>query len=143
MNRWGACAFVFFFFAVSVCAQTPPAKAAIETYDDYSKAMKEVAAQNAALRKSLATPSATDASAAAARLETIFKDVQAYWENKKVEDAATAARNAVAAAQTVSKAVAAHDTTGAAAASQALGGTCMVCHAAHRERLTYDFYRIK
>jgi hypothetical protein len=141
MKWWIACAVVV--GAASVCAQVPVAKAAIATEDDYSKAMKEIAAQNGALRKSLATPSEADASAAAARLETIFKDVQAYWENKKVEDATTAAKNAVAASQTISKAVAAHDIAAATTASQALGGTCTACHAAHRERLTYDFYRIK
>lgn len=141
MKWWVASALVL--GAVCVRAQVPPAKVALETYDDYSKAMKEIAAQNGALRKSLASPSEADASAAAARLEAIFKDVQAYWEDKKVEDAAMAARNAVAATQAISKAVAAHDTAAATAASQALGGTCMTCHAAHRERLTFDFYRIK
>ena len=141
MKWWVTCAVVL--GAVSVWAQVPPAKVALETYDDCSRAMKEIAAQNGALRKGLASPSEADASAAAARLEVVFKDVQAYWEDKKVEDAAKVARNAVAAAQAVSKAVAAHDTAAATAASQALGATCMTCHTAHRERLTFDFYRIK
>ena len=70
--------------AVSVSAQVPAAKMAIATDDDYSQAMKEVAAQNGVLRKTL--PSSPDAAAAAAvRLETVFKDIQAYWENRKVE----------------------------------------------------------
>ena len=141
MKWWMACAVAL--GAVSVCAQAPAPKAAVVTEEDYSKAMKEIAAQNGALRKGLATPSDADASAAAARLETIFKDIQAYWENRKSEDAVTAAKNAVAASQAIFKAVAAHDVPAATAASQALGGTCMSCHSAHRERLAYDFYRMK
>jgi hypothetical protein len=141
MKSWIACAVVL--GAVCVCAQAPAPKAAVVTEEDYSKAMKEIAAQNGALRKSLATSSDADASAAAARLETIFKDIQAYWEDKKAEDAVTAAKNAVAASQAISKAVAAHDVPAATAASQQLGGTCTACHSAHRERLAYDFYRMK
>ncbi len=128
--------------AVSVSAQVPAAKVAIATDDDYSQAMKEVAAQNGVLRKTLPS-SLDDAAAAAVRLETVFKDVQAYWENRKVEDATTAAKTAVAASKAISQALAARDIAGATAASQQLAGTCMACHAAHRERLTYDFYRIK
>jgi hypothetical protein len=152
MTKWIACTSVVFALVlgvVPVCAQAPlaaqapPAKAAIETDDDYSKAMKEISALNGALRKSLATPSAADASTAAARLETLFKDVEAYWENRHVEDATTAAKNAVIASQAIAKAVSTHDTAAATAAAQSLGGTCMACHTAHRERLTYDFYRIK
>lgn len=141
MKRWVAFAVVA--AAVSVYAQVPVGKMAIVSEEDYSKAMKEINAQNGALRKSLATPSEADALASAARLETIFKDVQAYWENKKVEDATTAAKTAVAASEAISKALAAHDIAAATAASQQLGGTCMACHAKHRERLTYDFYKIK
>src|SRR5229473_2154936 len=76
MKWWVAGAFVL--LAIAVDAQVPPAKLAIATDEDYSKAMKEIAAQNGALRKSL-TSSDADAAAAAARLETVFKDVQAYW----------------------------------------------------------------
>jgi cytochrome c1 len=141
MKWWVACTFVL--GAVSAYAQSPPAKVAIATEDDYSKAMKEIGALNGSLRKSLATPSGADASAAAARLETIFKDIEAYWEDKHVEDATTAAKNAVAASQAIAKAVAAHDTAAATAGAQSLGSTCTACHTAHRERLTYDFYRMK
>jgi len=140
-NVWIICAFLV--MAGPIRAQAPPAKAAIVTDEDYSKAMKDISAQNTVLRKSLATPSEADAGRAAARLATIFKDIQAYWENKKVEDATTAAKNAVAASQAIAKAVAGHDMAAATAASQQLGGACMTCHNAHRDRLTFDFYKIK
>ena len=106
MKGWIACAFVV--ATASLAAQTPM-KMAITTTEDYSKTMKEVAAQNNALAKAIATPSEADVAAAAAKLETAFKDVQAYWEMKKVDDATTAAKNAVAAAQAITKATAAHD----------------------------------
>jgi len=129
--------------STTLAAQVPPVKAAIVDDEDYSKAMKEVAAQNGALRKSLASSSNVDATAAAERLEAIFKNVQAYWENRKAEDAITAAKTAVAASQAISKAVAVHDAATATTASQTLAGTCTSCHAAHRDRLTADFYKIK
>jgi len=127
----------------TLAAQTPMAKMAISSDDDYSKAMKEVGTQSMTLRKSLASSSEADAAASAARLETIFKDVQAYWDNKKVDDASTAAKNAVAASQAVSKAVAAHDMAAANAAAQTLNGTCMTCHTAHRERQPDGTFKMK
>jgi hypothetical protein len=105
--------------------------------------MKEIAVQNGSLRKSLASSSAADASKSAARLEVIFKDIQSYWENRKSEDAITAAKNAVAASQAVSKALETADIGAANAATQNLGSTCAACHTAHRDRLAFDFYRIK
>jgi hypothetical protein len=135
--------------AGAVVAQQAPvasavaAKVPLVDEEDYSSAMKQVAAQNTALRKSVASSSEADALASAARLEAIFKDVQAYWENRKADDAVTAATNAVAAAQNISKAVAAHDAAAVTAGLQALGGTCGACNSAHRDRLAFDFYRIK
>jgi len=127
----------------TLAAQAPMAGVAIVTDEDYGKAMKEIGEQSAALRKSIATPSETDAAASAARLETILKDVQAYWENKKVEDAARFAKNAAGAARAVSKAVAAHDMPAAGTANQTLGAQCMSCHTAHRDRLPDGTFRMK
>src|SRR5439155_7480214 len=107
LPRWLACLFVL--TAASLAAQAPMAKMAIASTDDYGKAMKQVGTDSAALRKCIATPSEADGAAASARLESTFKDVQAYWEHKKVNDAAGFAKNAVAAVQAVSNALAAHD----------------------------------
>ena len=140
-NFWIICALLA--MAGPLRAQAPAAKAVITSDEDYSKTMKDIGAQNGVLRKSLAAPSEADAAAAAARLVVLFRDIQVYWENKKVEDATTAAKNAVAASQAIAKAVAGHDMAAAAAGSQQLGSTCMTCHNAHRDRLTFDFYKIK
>jgi len=119
-------------------------KPAITSEEDYSKTMKEVAQQNMALRKAIgATPSEADATAAASRLEALFKDVQAYWQTKKTEDASTFATNAVAAAQAVQKAVAAHDMPGANAAAMTLAQQCAGCHKEHREQNPDKTFKMK
>ena len=144
MKGWIACAVIVATASLAAQAgQAPMAKTAISTEDDYDKVMKEVGTQNGALRKALGSSSEADVAASAAKLETIFKDVQAYWESKKVEDASTAAKNAVAASQAISKATAAHDMAAATAASQTLAAQCMACHTAHRERLPDGSFKMK
>ena len=124
-------------------AQAPMAKPAITSEADYSVAMKEVGSTAPVLMKAIASGNEADATKAAERLGAIFKDVQAYWEGKKVQDATTAATDAVAAAQAVSKALAAHDMTAAGEARVKLAATCMACHMAHRERLPDGSFRMK
>jgi hypothetical protein len=141
MRGWLACTILV--ATASLAAQTPMARMAISSEEDYSKTMKEVGQQAAALRKSIATPNEEGAAAAAARLETIFKDVQAYWEMKKVDDAATFAKNAVGATQAVQKAVAAHDMAAAGTANQTLASQCMGCHTAHREQQPDKTFKMK
>jgi cytochrome c556 len=60
-----------------------------------------------------------------------------------VEDATTAAKNAVAASQAIAKAVAAHDMATATAASTTLGAQCMACHTAHREKTPEGTFKMK
>ena len=93
MKGWIACAFIV--ATASLAAQAPMTRMAITSEDDYSKAMKEVGATNGAMRKAITSASEADVASSAAKLEGIFKDVQAYWDAKKVEDASTAAKNAV------------------------------------------------
>ena len=133
MKGWIAGAFIVA-AASMAAAQAGQMKMAINSADDYSKTMKDVQAQNMALRKAITSAAEADVTAAAAKLETDFKDVQAYWEMKKVDDASTAAKNAVAAAQAISKAAAAHDMAAATAALPTLAAQCTSCHMAHRDR---------
>ncbi len=145
MKGWIAGAIIL--AGASLAAQAgqpmPMGKTSITSEEDYSKVMKEVGQQNGALRKSLQSASEADAAAAASRLEALFKDTQAYWEDKKVEDAATAAKNAQMAAATISKALASHDMTAANAAMSTLGSQCMTCHTAHRERQPDGSFKMK
>jgi hypothetical protein len=118
-------------------------KMGIMSEDDYSKTMKEVAQNNMKLGKSVASTSEADAAAAGARLETLFKDVQAYWEGKKVEDAAMFAKNAAAAAHSISTAASAHDMAATATAAGTLRAQCASCHMAHREQLPDKTFKMK
>ena len=141
MKSWIACAFLV--ATASLAAQAQMAKMAIMSEEDYSKTMKQVAQQNMALGKSVASTSEADVAAASARLEALFKDVQAYWENKKVEDASTFAKNAVAAAHSISTAAAARDMDAAGTAAATLRAQCASCHMAHREQLPDKTFKMK
>ena len=122
-------------------AAAPPA---ITSEEDYSKTMKEVAQNNMTLGKALgATTVEADATTAATRLEALFTDVQAYWQTKKTEDATMFATNAVAAAQAIQKAVAAHDMAAANAALMTLRQQCAGCHKEHREQNPDKTYKMK
>jgi len=123
--------------------QAPMAKVAITSEADYSAAMKEIGSTNGTLGKAITSGAAEDAAKSSARLETLFKDVHAYWTAKKVDDATTAAASAVAASQAISKAVAANDMMAAAEARTKLGATCMACHTAHREKTAEGGWKMK
>ncbi len=127
----------------TVMAQTPMTKVAITSEADYAAVMKEVGSTNGTLGKAITSGVAADAATASARLETLFKDVHAYWAAKKVDDATTAAAAAGAAAQAISKAVAANDMTAAGEARTKLGAQCMACHTAHREKMPEGGWKMK
>ena len=111
--------------------------------EDYSKVMKEIGSLVQTLRKNVEAGNMADAAKDAARLEMLFKDSVVFWEARKTEDAIAAAKTAVMAAGNAAKAAAANNTTALAEATKVLGGTCMGCHNAHRERLPDGTYRIK
>jgi cytochrome c556 len=137
MKRLLAFAFVLSLALVgTVVAQT---KMAITSEADYAAVMKEVGSTNGMLGKAITSASAADAAKASARLETLFKDVHAYWAAKKVDDATTFAMSAITAAGAVSKAVAANDMAAATEARTKMAATCMGCHTAHREKTEAGF----
>ena len=121
----------------------PMAKTTITSEAEYATVMKEIGSANGTLGKAITSGSAADAGAAAARLETAFKNVHAYWADKKVADATTAASEAVAASAAISKAVAANDMAAATEARTKLGAQCMACHTAHREKTPEGTWRMK
>jgi cytochrome c556 len=129
-----------FAFAVSLAAQAP---AKIVSDADYAAAMKEIGSLNGALTKAIKAGNAAEAGKAVPRMETIFKSVQAYWADKKVDDATTAAQTAVTSLGAISKALAANDMAAAETARGTLAQQCMGCHKAHREKLPEGGFRIK
>ena len=119
-----------------------PAKIASDA--DYVATMKEIGPLNGVLGKAIKSGVADDAAkSAAVRMEVLFKNVHAYWNDKKVADATTASETAVSSLQAIQKALAANDMAGAETARAALAGTCQACHTAHREKLPEGGWRIK
>jgi hypothetical protein len=139
-----ACLGCSFALAVSLSAQTAPtAGMKIASDADYATHMKEIGQLNGVLNKSIKGGMADEASKAAMRLEVLFKNIHGYWNDKKVEDATMAAQTAVTSLGAIQKALAANDMTAAETARASLGGACMSCHTAHREKLPEGGFRIK
>ena len=121
-----------------------PAPAKIVTEADYAATMKEVGQNNGVLIKSIKGGMADEASKAPqCGSKTLFKNVHAYWVDKKVADATTAAQTAVTSLQAVQKALAANDMTAAEAARATVAAQCMACHTAHREKTPEGGWRMK
>jgi cytochrome c556 len=135
-----------FAIAVSLAAQAPPAPAApakIVTEADYAATMKEVGQNAGVMTKGIKGGMADEASKAAMRLETLFKSVHAYWSEKKVADATTAAQTAITNLQAVQKALAANDMAAAETARATVAAQCMGCHTAHREKTPEGGWKMK
>ena len=133
-----------FALAVSLSAQTPPtAGMKIASDADYATHMKEIGQLNGVLNKAVKAGDGAEAAKAAARMEVLFKNVHAYWNDKKVADATTAAQGVVTSLQALQKAAAANDMAAAETARAAIGPNCMGCHTAHREKLPEGGFRIK
>ena len=135
-----ACLVFTIAFAVSLVAQAP---AKIVSEADYAAAMKEIGSLNGALTKAIKGGDAAEAGKAVPRMETIFKSVQAYWADKKVADATTAAQTAVTSLAAISKALAANDMAAAETARGTLAQQCMGCHKEHREKLPEGGFKMK
>lgn len=102
----------------------------------YLAAMKAVNASNRPLRTAIMSKDTAAASAEAAKIETAFDTVLAYWKAKNVPDAITLATTAHDAAKTIADS---KDADAQAAAMRTLSGTCNQCHMAHRGGTPPDF----
>jgi hypothetical protein len=128
---------------VSISAQAPTAGQKIATDADYAVHMKEIGQLNGVLTKAVKGGVADEASKAAARMEVLFKNVHAYWVEKKVTDAIGFTETALTGLQAVQKATAANDMAAAETARASVAGACQACHMAHREKLPEGGFRIK
>jgi len=131
--------------AVSLSAQgtAPTAGMKIASDADYATHMKEIGQLNGVLNKSVKGGDAAEAGKAAARMEVLFKNVHAYWNDKKVMDATTASTGVISSLQALQKALSANDMTAAETARASIGANCMSCHTAHREKLPEGGFKIK
>jgi cytochrome c556 len=127
---------------VSLAAQlAAPGKIGSEA--DYMAHMKEIGPLNGAMGKAIKGGMGEEAGKAAARLEVLFKNVQAYWSEKKVADATTAAETVLKNLAAVQAAVKANDMAAAETARAAVAAQCMACHTAHREKLPDGGFKMK
>jgi cytochrome c556 len=131
---------ISFALAVSLAAQAP-AKIASEA--DYAATMKEVGQNAGVMTKSIKGDMPDEAAKAATRLEELFKNVQAYWSEKKVADATTFAQTAITNLQAVQKALKAKDMAAAETARATVAAQCMGCHTAHREKTPEGGWKMK
>ena len=135
MNRHHALAIILIagFFASSVAAQKQP----------YDQLMKEIGATFNALKKDLDSNAAAAAGQDAAKLEVLFKDVEAFWTPFKTRDALEAAKGAQETAAAIASAAQANDVAKATKAYGGMGKYCAGCHGVHREQMPDKTFKIK
>ena len=105
--------------------------------------MKTTNSTMGSLRKNIQGKATDEAVKDAQKLEEIYKQVSAYFEKQKVEDAAKWAKEGQTAASEAAAAAKAGDWDKAATSARAINGTCNSCHGAHREKLPDGGYKFK
>jgi cytochrome c556 len=130
--------------AALVVAFAVPVKALQEvTAEDYDAAMKTIRATVQGVGDHLEAQDAPSVGADGNTLIEQFTKVNAYWNNRREEDAIALSDQALAAARVFQRAGAAGDFDLANRAFTELRGTCMECHNQYRERDADGNWRIK
>jgi cytochrome c556 len=111
--------------------------------EDYDKMMKEIGGAVGAMRKAIEGQNAELAKTNAAKMGTLFADVQAFWKSRNVAEAATIAGDAMKHAKAVEAAVDGKDFTKAAENAKMLQGACASCHKQYRDKDAEGNWRIK
>jgi cytochrome c556 len=116
-------------FTVSVVAaqEKPP--------ENYVAAMKTVDATNRALRGHLTAKDYAAMEADAKALKPAFETTLKFWEEKKTEDAIGWAKGVLKAVDDLEKGAKDKNDETIGGAVKTIGGSCMTCHAAHRQRM--------
>jgi hypothetical protein len=127
-----------------------PIRAAEKPPESFQKAMQDIGASNAEVRKDAKTiegsgayPDYTLLDNDIARLRPAFITVLAFWTEKKQDDAVKLAQTALKAVEDLEKAGKEKNYDSLMLAVNALGGTCGPCHTAHRERKEDGSFEIK
>jgi hypothetical protein len=111
--------------------------------EDLDKMMKEIGGAVGAARKAIEGQNAELVKTNAAKMGTLFADVQAFWKSRNVTDAADTAGEAMKHAKAVEGAADAKDFTKAAEHAKMLQGACASCHTKYRDKGPDGNYRIK
>lgn len=113
--------------AISPAAEIPP--------PEHVQWMKDLAAQNGAIRKG------SDVAKNAAAMSATMKSVTAFWDARRSDAATAANKRIIAGADALAKA--GDDKDAQAAALKMIGGGCKGCHDIHREKISETENRIK
>lgn len=122
--------------AIAVMAAEKPPEAHV-------KLMKDTNTTAAALRNHVQAKDYDAIAADAASLKTAFAEIEKFWTARKADDAIGFAKTGAKGAADLETAAKAKNEEGVATAARAVNGTCMGCHAAHRERLPDGSSEIK
>jgi hypothetical protein len=119
--------------AMTLLAQTRP----------HDEIMRDVASSFGALRENLEAEAFSDFAEDAARLESLFAEVEDFWAVFETQDAIELAISAQQGAHDVASAAADNDAESARAGFAMIQRTCESCHTAHREEMPDGSFRIK
>lgn len=111
-----------------------PQAAKISTVDDYDKAMKAIGGAFGATNKAITSGAVNDAKPQLAIARSTMVAVEAFWVEKKKDDPAMLAKNALAKMDALEKTLSGGDTTAMAAAFKEVAGACGACHTKYREQ---------
>lgn len=118
-----------------MAAEKPP--------ESHVKMMKDVNTTATALRGHVQAKDYDGIAADAEALKPMFAEIEKFWTARKVDDALGFAKTGAKGVADLETAAKAKNEEGVAAAARAVTGTCMGCHAAHRERLPDGTSEIK
>ena len=105
----------------------------------YNLVMKDIQPTFAALRKNLDGNNGAAAAEDAAKLQTLFTEVENFWAPFDTQDAVNFAKKAKDAAVSVGNAAKANDIKAAQGSIAVIQKTCANCHLAHREETAKGF----
>jgi cytochrome c556 len=129
-----------------VLGVTIGAQAKLANAEDYAKAMKANAQAVGALNKALGSGSFADAKTQVATLRQNYMALQAFWSEKKKDDAVAIVKDGLTRLDGLDKILGAAtvDQMAAQAAAKEFGGnTCGACHKLYREGDAQSGYRFK
>jgi len=105
--------------------------------------MKTTSTSVSSLRKNIEGKMNDGAVQDAEKLAGIFKDVEGFWQARKIEDAVKWSQQSQTAANEIAAAAKGGDFDKAGVSMKSLMSNCASCHMAHREKLAEGGYKIK
>jgi cytochrome c556 len=129
---------LFLIIIVAVLVVTDIAAFA-QQHRPYNLIMKDIQPAFAALRKNLEGNNGAAAAEDAAKLQTLFTEVEGFWAPFDTQDAVGFTKRAQDALSKIATAAKANDIKAAQASVADVQKTCANCHLAHREETAKGF----